>query len=371
MKATLKKYIDLFKSTQYGIDMQNTKENSPYHREDSVWVHTMMMLDVLNKEYAHDLSDKEYVMVALSILFHDVGKPIVKTEKIGETRGKYLSFNQHESHSARVFESIAMKSYVSYEKDQNIKHLFGLTNDDIYWITWMIENHLYYKRAKHIASTLVSHSDILKLYKVFISCDTKGRISDTLDTDLIKLEETLLEFDTFTCNFVDKTNQPKCYILIGAPGSGKSTYSKTYLADTVKYSWDDLRVDFYKANEKVSSKVLADEKLLYDKAHEYAKSHSSEFMRFTSATFDALLNTQKDIIVDNTNTIKKNRNGLIQSAKHKGYKVIAVYFLMSIDILYARNKTRPDKYLSDKVIDKLYYNTTMPTLDEVDEIRWV
>ena len=44
---------------------------------------------------------------------------------------------------------------------------------------------------------------------------------------------------------------------------------------------------------------------------------------------------------------------------------------MSIDTLYSRNKTRPDKYLSEKVINKLYYNTTMPTLDEVDEIKFV
>ena len=149
---------------------------------------------------------------------------------------------------------------------------------------------------------------------------------------------------------------------------GKSTYCKAHLNGIAKHSWDDLRVQFYLEHEKVSAKLQADEKRLYDFAHAYALAHNSEFKRFTQVEFVKQLNSQQAVIVDNTNTIKRNRDELIDTARNKGYQIVAIYFLSSVDTLYQRNQSRTDKYLTTKVIDKMYYNTTMPVLGEVEHI---
>lgn len=280
MSDIFQDYLIAFSTTDLAKAMQETKENSPYHREDSVWVHTMMMLNVLEKTYAKNLSQKECVMVALAILFHDVGKPNAKKELFNEAYGgKYFSFKRHESLSARMFESLAMRDYVSYEKAHNIKKLFRLDNNDIYTICWMIENHLIYRCANQVRDTLLVDESLMRMYFTLVRCDVRGRIADEHALQIQQVEDTILDIQTSTRNAVDRAGKPICYFLIGAPGVGKSTYCKNKLNDITQYSWDSLRIQFYVENAKVSAKVMANEKDLYDKAHEYSTTHRSEFAR--------------------------------------------------------------------------------------------
>src|SRR5574343_404708 len=87
--------------------MNNTIEDSPWHREENVWVHTMMVL----KEY-YDATDdvwmKADLIGAFACAFHDVGKPLAEEEVYSEARGVYRRYGGHELISARMWTNWAL-----------------------------------------------------------------------------------------------------------------------------------------------------------------------------------------------------------------------------------------------------------------------
>ena len=116
--------------------MASCKEDSPWHREESVAVHTNMVVD-----HARKLSDEAGLSLAatqlaqMSGLFHDVGKPAAKTEKYREDRGNYFAFHGHDLISARFIEDFYMSNR-SFVKDMVPDH------ETLYKLMWIVENHI-------------------------------------------------------------------------------------------------------------------------------------------------------------------------------------------------------------------------------------
>lgn len=141
------------------------------------------------------------------------------------------------------------------------------------------------------------------------------------------------------------------YILIGLPGSGKSTWAeKERKNNQVIISSDTYR------------------KLLF--GDETDQTHNSEvFNKMRSDTYTYLKNGV-DVIYDATNICIKDRRNIISAAKEVGSKVVGVLFITPIPACKERNKNR-SRTVPEHVYDKMLRRFQMPLLGEgFDEISY-
>ena len=111
-RATFESQYGALKHTHpWFRSMECTVENSPWHREDNVLVHTDMVVDEYvtraNADHANGAWSHLTYLGAIACAFHDVGKPVARTAKFSEARGNYFSYPGHELAPARMFEDYA------------------------------------------------------------------------------------------------------------------------------------------------------------------------------------------------------------------------------------------------------------------------
>ena len=124
-------------------------------------------------------------------------------------------------------------------------------------------------------------------------------------------------------------------IMIGFPGSGKSSYAKKYLLtnNSVYLSSDDIRIELYGFEDQT---------------------HNTEvFVRMKRETLIALQN-DFDVVYDATNLSKKRRSDIIKSAKMCDAEVNAYLCCTPINIILERNITRQERQLPwDKLVQMI------------------
>jgi len=147
------------------------------------------------------------------------------------------------------------------------------------------------------------------------------------------------------------------YILIGAPGSGKSTYGKNMVAENpaiVRLCPDEFRAKFGwgEGDQSVSAQAFS------------ATRHG---MR------DALA-SKKDVLIDATNMYAKARKDFIYIAKEFNAKTIAIVFEADKNTLMLRNKLRGEaggRNVPEDVIDRMLERYQRPTELEFDEVQFI
>jgi len=157
---------------------------------------------------------------------------------------------------------------------------------------------------------------------------------------------------------------PQFIMLIGVPGSGKSTYiqklknekpNKNY----VILSTDDILTDW--AN---------DEGISYQDAFsKYIKDATKEFNR----RFRQAISTNSDIIIDRTNLTSGGRAKLLNQVP-SFYQKIAIVFNVDRNELKRRLDQREietGKHIPDHVVDNMIKNYQPPTNKEFDVIKYV
>jgi poly(A) polymerase len=108
--------------------MQGVKQPPEFHPEGDVWTHTLLMLEMLEKDCPPTL--------ALGVLLHDVGKP--PTFRVAPDR---IRFDNHVSVGARMAEAICRRLRISHDHTSQVVAL--------------VENHLRFKDVPQMrASTL-------------------------------------------------------------------------------------------------------------------------------------------------------------------------------------------------------------------------
>lgn len=158
--------------------MKTVKENSPYHREESVFVHTLMVCGEFDQRYS-SLED-DYFIGLFACLFHDIGKPECCVRKESEKRGSYLSFAGHDVASSKLAIEIMNR--------------YNFNEFDIIRIQWMIENHQVFwtvksNEKKHQISEVFRNPGLginYHCFKAFMLSDDFGRICEERDIDSIQ-----------------------------------------------------------------------------------------------------------------------------------------------------------------------------------------
>src|SRR5262249_45070895 len=106
--------------------MKGVAQPPEFHPEGDVWTHTLLMLEMLEKDCSETL--------ALGVLLHDVGKP--PTFRVAPDR---IRFDNHVSVGARMAEVICDR--------------FLLSNQQTTQVVALVENHLRFKDVPAMRSS--------------------------------------------------------------------------------------------------------------------------------------------------------------------------------------------------------------------------
>lgn len=146
---------------------------------------------------------------------------------------------------------------------------------------------------------------------------------------------------------------PTLYMMIGVPGSGKTTWIKNNKHNAVVLSTDDYIERVAEKQGKTYSEVFKD-----------AIGPATDQME--KDLIQAIRN-ERDIIWDQTNLTAKARKGKL-SRMPKNYRKVAVYFSVPQD-LRDRLASRPGKVIPEPVIISMINQLQPPTKEEgFDEV---
>ena len=170
--------MDAFRFHPWANAMKLTREDSPWHRESSVWEHTRMCLDWYDRNLSNKRNDQQKMLTRIALTFHDVGKPPCQIIKFSEERGEYRAYHGHEQVSARMWVDFALSNPA-------ICDLLRITANDISNIAFMIEHHVPFatkdpKKRKALKDALMNRigESGHRAWLDFLYCDQFGRISD-------------------------------------------------------------------------------------------------------------------------------------------------------------------------------------------------
>lgn len=355
-------YFNEFCTSQLFADMLFTVEDSPWHREANVGVHTNMVVGqfvgMAEFQWAHtDL------LGALACAFHDVGKPDAEEVRHSKERGTYRRYTGHELISARLWENYAVTHW------DELHDLFGLQPEDIYRVGWVIEHHLPYGVTKKDKVEAMVRSAIetvgSDVFSRVLKADTLGKVCDDHEEKIRNNEEWVREFFSRPSHpRLLAVGAPVLYMLIGASGSGKSTF--TVDLDATSYSWDQLRLDWYVDKDDRKLPVSEQYRIAFERS-----TKDKEFNSKVNAEFHRVLGEGGDIVIDNTNTSNKRRKFFCNEARNRGYKVVAVLFPIDLRTLISRQDTRADKSVPDEAVRRQYMGLQYPFYGDFDEIQVV
>lgn len=143
---------------------------------------------------------------------------------------------------------------------------------------------------------------------------------------------------------------PKLFMLIGVPGSGKSTWIRSRNHDAVIVSTDD----------KIEAAAAAQGKT-------YNEVFDAEIKAATAAMREDVkqaVKDKRDIIWDQTNLTAKTRRGKMGQVP-KSYERIALFFpTPDSEELQRRLASRPGKTIPDHVIASMLASLQPPMIDE-------
>lgn len=352
-KIFIEWFEDCFSGTMERDAMVDTIEDSPYHREDNVWVHTEMVVNHYISLSPTIWSIKD-LMGALMCAFHDTGKPMAEETITRDNGSTYRRYANHDVNSANIF--------INYYFENRADKVFSdLSEHDVYNIGVMIAYHQPYKLRNEKYDALCTHMHSYGITDIFcrgLLADAKGRMADDQASVELASNEWCRVFMKHAHSHPSVTFNKKVYMLCGCSGIGKSTYAKGLEKSTKQscamHSMDTLRLELYSDDYTTAWRLSEDD---------------SEFGNKVSKDFHNKLNNNDIVIVDNTNLSWKRRNRYLNV--NKDFVKIGVVFMASFDTVIERQNGRTDKKIPYNAVHNMYYSLKPPIIGEVDEIKIV
>ena len=139
------------------------------------------------------------------------------------------------------------------------------------------------------------------------------------------------------------------YLMVGVPGSGKSTYVKNILKDG----------DIYISRDEIRYSLLTEEDDYFAKENEVIKT-------FIDNIDKSLVNEKYcgDVYADATHLSPKSRAQVLNQLKNKD-KVSVIYLDIPLNIILERNAQRKGRALvPENVVRRMYNSIILPTKAE-------
>ena len=360
VKAFREKYIDLenaMRNTYHTYKRDNVYNINPFHLENDVWSHTMMVLNCaaeLIKEYSEKYFEgREYNnyinkrAIIIAALLHDIGKVYTYEEK--EEKQKVYFINHA---NVSMFYAIDIIDYF-IEKEL-------ITNYDKKEILFLINKHydLYDMDECDIINKFwkFGFDYFLDLF-ILVLADNYGRIA----SDNKRMENldniSFAEIGSTMWRLIQNEyngRRPEITFMIGIPYSGKTTLLKKYTDNIV--SRDDIVMEL-------------SPNMTYSEA--FANVDHKKVDKILLTRFNRAVKQRQDIFIDMCNTSKKSRNKFLSGNTDvlKEYKRIANVLLIGESELHKRMRQRQDKTIPQNVIDNFIKKMSIPYYDEFDKIN--
>jgi len=309
-------YVIKMKSTNHCID---PKEH-PYHLEDSVWTHTMMVMQqVLNL----NVKFETYRKLQIVALLHDIGK--VNAFRIDNN--KYY-FKGHEGLSTQIAFDILIKM-----RQCNI--LSDLNDQDMKEILSVISLHnVKYDDLKYS-----------ELHSNFIKCDRLGSISVNIQDEIEYPNRKYIVSNT-------KGNR-ELIIIHGKPYSGKTYYSKQF-TDHHVIDYNQELSNFY---DKFNNKFVT----FNEKNNWVMSNKKSEFNKYFEKRLLKAREHDKVCLVVSAPTLKSRRY-LINIFQL--FKIHIITLLCTNELIKERRLNRIGNLINDKELFEYDKSFIMPVLAE-------
>lgn len=185
-----------FKKTYQWRDMVHTREDSPWHREENVGVHTQMLITWYTDNLMSSRNEHQQMLTLIASLFHDVGKPPAQIVKFSEERGEYRAYHGHEMLSARMWVDYAAS------RPEVIANDLRFTVDDVSNVAFMIEHHVPFdmknpKKRKALKDSFINRMGVAghRAWLDLLLSDQHGRNSDDQAAKLARVDEWMKDWE--------------------------------------------------------------------------------------------------------------------------------------------------------------------------------
>jgi hypothetical protein len=183
-----------FSKSDIAISMKNTYENSPWHRESSVWEHTQMCLKWYDDNLFSSRTETQRMITRMAIGFHDIGKPMAQVVKESPEKGVYRAYAGHEQLSARMWVDFAMQN-------PDAMRAIGFDMGDIGNVSMMLEYHVPWSLKDKTKRANLKKAFMLRMessgHQAWIDlllADQHGRIADEQAKHLAEVDAWLVEW---------------------------------------------------------------------------------------------------------------------------------------------------------------------------------
>lgn len=389
MNKTLEEFQNLILSCQ-PLDLHDFKEVVPelqdlekiihgteWHEEGSVLEHTNMVMKESLSQMENLRAGFPRIALYIVSLLHDVGKQDTAQPRSKNRSG--FSFHGHEKAGVWRAKEFLKKYFPQFNFRQrdlilNLVEFHGHPKR-------MTEDGSEDSRFKQLSLEVPSHL----VYNLEVA-DFKGRIANDIPKSLVVLEQfkkkcedlniygkayqipnsknlTNLQYSIFRWNILmhhededdrkeidriikltDRPNPLELTLLVGAPGSGKTTYRNT-LTNSKIICMDDIRKELC-GNPNDQSKNQEVFNRMYKELNQSLKAGES-------------------VVLDNTQATRKLRKPLIDIARQYGAQIHIIYWDLIIATLLERNAGRAKKVPED-VVWKFYKTIETPASYEAD-----
>ena len=144
-----------------------------------------------------------------------------------------------------------------------------------------------------------------------------------------------------------QSHRPVFYVMVGPPGSGKTSYIRKYLPQALRLSLDDLRL-------MLSGRP-------FDLRYERMVSVLGEALMRVSLS--RLKEWRRDCVYDATNVTREVRLRSLAIAQEFDLPAVAIFADTPMEVALARNRRRRRKVPED-VIERFYRLLEPPSIDE-------
>lgn len=349
-------------------DLENTKQDSDYHAEGNVWIHTKLVVEslFLDEEYIN-LEKNEQKILLLSALLHDIAKPFCTKEEDGKITSPNHTL-KGSLYARNLFYRYNFMSEIfgvlSFEEREQVCSLIRYHGFPIYFdekenpkketfkcaLEINIKHLAILARADFNGRKSLNKSENLTKIELFVDMCKQW---NCYDTDEIFLSDTskMMYFRNGEqyLNYIPyEEKQSTVYLLSGIPASGKDTYIRNNFNGMDIISLDELR-------EKLNISPKDNQGKVIQEAKKQAK---------------ILLANKTDFVWNATNTTTKMRTQIISMFLDYNAKVNIIYIETPYKTLLQRNSKRKAPVPND-VIDRLVSKLEPPKLWEANNVTYM